>query len=320
MPYKLDLKDRKILFELDLNSRQTASQIGKKVGLSKEVVNYRINNLIKNGFIKYFYTILNTLTLGYSHYKIYFKLQNVDPEKEKELLDYFTKNVNCIWLGTCRGNWDLGVSLLAKSPTHFGKLYQQIVNEYGDLFLEKNILLIEKAPTFNRAYLKEKTQPIELEYVEKEEKIELDETDKNILKNLSINARISFIDLMEKLGTTRDIITYRIKKLEKNGIIQGFRTSFDLKKLGYSYYKVLFTFKNLSEKREKELISYCKFNKNIVQYIKLIGNWDAEVEFEVENDTQLHNFLLEMRTKFSDIIRNTEQLLIYEKKLNYYPF
>ena len=37
---QVDLKDRKILYELDLNCRQSNAQIGKKVGLSKEVVTY----------------------------------------------------------------------------------------------------------------------------------------------------------------------------------------------------------------------------------------------------------------------------------------
>jgi len=35
---KLDLKDRKILYQLDLNPRQSNAEIGKKVRLSKEVV------------------------------------------------------------------------------------------------------------------------------------------------------------------------------------------------------------------------------------------------------------------------------------------
>ena len=42
---KLDLKDRKILYELDLNCRQSNSQIGKKVGLKRDVVAYRIKKL-----------------------------------------------------------------------------------------------------------------------------------------------------------------------------------------------------------------------------------------------------------------------------------
>ena len=43
----IDTKDRKILNELDFNARQSNSEIARKVGLSKEVVNYRIRNLEK---------------------------------------------------------------------------------------------------------------------------------------------------------------------------------------------------------------------------------------------------------------------------------
>ena len=39
---KLDLKDKKILYELDLNARQTDNQIAKKVGMSRDSVRYRI--------------------------------------------------------------------------------------------------------------------------------------------------------------------------------------------------------------------------------------------------------------------------------------
>ena len=56
---KLDLKDKKILYELDLNSRATLNEIAKKVGLSKQVVDYRLKNLIKNNVINRFYTAIN---------------------------------------------------------------------------------------------------------------------------------------------------------------------------------------------------------------------------------------------------------------------
>ena len=39
---QLDLKDRKILAELDLNARETYQTIGRKVGLSKETTINRI--------------------------------------------------------------------------------------------------------------------------------------------------------------------------------------------------------------------------------------------------------------------------------------
>ena len=48
---KLDLKDRKILYQLELNCRQSNTQIGKKVGLSKDVITYRIKRMEEKGII-----------------------------------------------------------------------------------------------------------------------------------------------------------------------------------------------------------------------------------------------------------------------------
>ncbi|MBU4242067.1 MAG: winged helix-turn-helix transcriptional regulator [Nanoarchaeota archaeon] len=56
---KLDFKDKKILYNLDLNSRATLNEIAKKVKLSKQVVDYRLKNLLKNKIIKEFYTVIN---------------------------------------------------------------------------------------------------------------------------------------------------------------------------------------------------------------------------------------------------------------------
>lgn len=53
---KVDLKDRKILYELDLDARQSLTQLGKKVGLKKDVISYRIKGLQDEGIIKNFFT------------------------------------------------------------------------------------------------------------------------------------------------------------------------------------------------------------------------------------------------------------------------
>ena len=55
---KLDLKDRKILYELDLDSRQLFRAIGKKVGLSKDVVNSRVKKMHGRGIIKGYYAVV----------------------------------------------------------------------------------------------------------------------------------------------------------------------------------------------------------------------------------------------------------------------
>jgi len=52
---KLDLKDKKILYELDIDSRQSFRSIGRKVGLSKDVVASRVKKLQEIGIIKRFF-------------------------------------------------------------------------------------------------------------------------------------------------------------------------------------------------------------------------------------------------------------------------
>ena len=62
----------------------------------------------------------------------------------------------------------------------------------------------------------------------------IDATDKKILNELQINARITTKDLAEKLGLSTTPIFERIKKLEKNGLIKEYVAHVDVSKLDYS--------------------------------------------------------------------------------------
>jgi predicted transcriptional regulator len=88
---KLDVKDRKILYELDIDSRQSFSQLGKKVGLHKDVVAYRVKKLQEKGIIKNFYTEINNNKIGFSAVRLYLTYQNITPEIKKEIIDYLVK-------------------------------------------------------------------------------------------------------------------------------------------------------------------------------------------------------------------------------------
>jgi DNA-binding Lrp family transcriptional regulator len=47
----LDKIDKKLLYQLDLNCRQSNAQIGRIIGVSKQVIEYRINKLQSQGII-----------------------------------------------------------------------------------------------------------------------------------------------------------------------------------------------------------------------------------------------------------------------------
>jgi Lrp/AsnC family leucine-responsive transcriptional regulator len=321
MAIKLDLKDKKILYELDLNSRATLNEIAKKVKLSKQVVDYRLKNLIKNNVIKQFYTVINFSKLGYTQYKLYLKFQNVNVQKEQEIIKYWTQNKNSVWVASCRGRWDVAVSILAKDINDFGEILGNFINKYGLFVLEKDVLITQISPVFTKAYLTEKREKKKFTFGGKIEHYELDDTDKKILRTLSTNARITILEMMDKLSLTRDMITYRMKKLTRDNIISQYRILINLDKINHILYKIILRLHSLTPEKEKQLITYIASHPHGMQYLKLVGSWDVELEFEVKDDEQLHEILLEIRNKFSNIIRDYDTLLIHqEHKLNYFPF
>ncbi len=52
---------------------------------------------------------------------------------------------------------------------------------------------------------------------------DLDEVDRKILKRLQEDARISFKEIAKEVGTSEATIFVRVKKLQKSGVIKGFR-------------------------------------------------------------------------------------------------
>ena len=320
MVIKLDLKDKKILTLLDEDARLSNTQIAKKVGLSKPAVEYRLKRFEKNNIIFSYYTVVNFTKLGYSQYKLYFKFQNTGIEDEEKITNYWKNDKNSVWVAQIRGSWDMAVSILARSNFEFGQVLSRFMDKFSKFILEKEISLSEYSPFYSREYLS-KTSHKEFLYGIPEEKYNLDETDEKILKVLSTNARINIIELAEKTKLSRDIINYRLKKLKKDGILFQFRCYLNLANIGINHYKLTLQTQNMDEETEKKLKSYVAQHKKATQFLKLIGPWDIEIEFETENEDELYEILTDIRKKFSDIIRNFDILRITKThKFDFYPF
>lgn len=63
----------------------------------------------------------------------------------------------------------------------------------------------------------------------------LDKLDREILKTLSKDARITYSSMAEDMGVSVGTIHGRVKKLEKAGVIKGATLTVDYMKLGYRF-------------------------------------------------------------------------------------
>ena len=89
----LDMLDRKIMYELDLNSRQPFKKLAKTLRISKETARFRVLRLIEKEYIKNFMTTINISKLNMFYYKLFYKFHKTTTEKDKDIITWI-KNVH----------------------------------------------------------------------------------------------------------------------------------------------------------------------------------------------------------------------------------
>jgi len=324
----LDVKDRKILYELDVNSRQTNSEIAKKVGLSKQVVGFRIKRLEKEGIISFFYTVIGISKLGYTVHKAFLRLQNLDRKKEAELIDYLKNSPDVVWLAVCDGRYDLAFGMRAKDVEQLDRKLKELNAKFGQYISERQIATILRGEYFVRDYLISKKEPSEYRQNAYRQSFfgaipaiaKIDETDWKILVELGKNSRVPAVEIARKTGISADAVSSRIRKLEKSGVIRHYNFVPNEAKYPYLHYKVLVGLRNLSEGREKSLLEYCRINPNIIFTVKALGPWEFEIDMEVENAEKFRQIMMDIKTQFNDILKDYSALLIYQvHKYNFCP-
>jgi len=212
----LDVKDRKILQILDMDARQTYSQIAKRVGLSKEVVNYRLKNLENKGIVNGYYAILDVAKLGFAPYRIIIKYRDISEEKKKKLMEYAKKHPSFAWVASLEGTWNSVFVIWSKSIYDFKKIYDDFMFNFGELIQEKEVTVATSIIHFKKNYLYTSKDFTSLIVGGDRELEKIDEKDYKILLQLSQNARSSILTIAKKSDLTPNAAKYRIKNLEKN--------------------------------------------------------------------------------------------------------
>jgi len=274
---KLDKIDRKILYELDVDSRQTNSQISKKVGTSKEVVNYRINKLEEKGVIIRYSTIIDLFKIGYKKYKIYIKLRGASKEKKEEIGKYFFENKNTEWVIIGSGRWEVIANYFSRNEQEFDDEVQEFMNKYHEYIQEKATVTTLQISHATREYLGEKKSP-KKEYIEyniERSAESIDETDKQILHTIANNARMSIIEIAKLAKTTARIVQYRLKEMKRKKIILAYKVTINPAKIGKMLCKACFYLGAADRKRIKEFMKYLHNIEEGIWPQKILGPWDV---------------------------------------------
>jgi DNA-binding Lrp family transcriptional regulator len=129
----------------------------------------------------------------------------------------------------------------------------------------------------------------------------IDDIDRRILFELDKNCRISDNQIAKIVNRTRESVRYRIKQLEKKGILQGFLTSINPSKYGYMFFKLYFQLANIPERRE-DFFRYMKKLPGLYWVGINDGVWDTHATLYAKDIKQFYKIKNKIYSEFKDLI------------------
>jgi Lrp/AsnC family transcriptional regulator, leucine-responsive regulatory protein len=320
----LSIKDRKILKELFSNARTPLSTIAKRVGLSKEVVNYRVKRLTKKGILIGFNTIIDVQKLGWQIYFINIRLRNIDDLIEKEIINELVNHPNIAQVLKCMGSYDLILKVFVKDYVGVNKIMKEIETKFKTHISEYMFDLIDEELPIPLPFLYEPFKIKEQTNASKKDTtfFSLSQTDLQILKAVAHNARMPTTEIAKELNMSRELVRHHLKKIEKNKIIMNYRPSAwsGSKSLGYSWYLVMLKLNDTNEKTHKKLQYYITNHPHMTYYYKSIGQHDIQFEIRLKTSDELNQILMDIRSILKHELKSHElTIILKEHKYTYFP-
>lgn len=313
---RLSLADKKILSLMEYNPRISFRELASSCHLSKDTIKYRINRLEKEKIILRYTSFVDYKKLGNQSYKLFLKL-NASKKQKEEFKDFLRKQKNVFAIFELNGNWNFSIALFSKSHEDYSRIENSILEQFGDIISNRSFCSMVDAHMFKKNFFElKKSKSIDVYSLWGDVKdYQLDELNKKLIRFVHENARISIVDLSEKLGLSFDATKKRIAKLEENKIHACYKTIINYELLGFDNYKMLIFPKIYSDNSEQKIIDFLKQNPNCINAIRTIGPWRIEAEFLIDKTNKLDMIIDNLNEMFKENIMDLQIFLLRNEEI-----
>ncbi len=141
-PVEIDKIDYELLNEIAVNARIPLIELAEKLGISSQAVNYRLNNLLKNGVINAFRVNIDSSKLGLSLYKLDIYLK--DHKQRNAIWNYLKEKPFCDTLNVAIGWCDLEFELIVENVDQLGKIMDDLYSKFPNAIKKQTFWIAEK--------------------------------------------------------------------------------------------------------------------------------------------------------------------------------
>jgi DNA-binding Lrp family transcriptional regulator len=141
--------------------------------------------------------------------------------------------------------------------------------------------------------------------------MQTDSLDEKILNELAANSKATLRSLAGKLGVSFVTVMNRVKRLEKEGIIEGYSARINFEKLGYGTHVIVDV--RISKGKLFELEKRIALIKNVYAVYDTTGESDALVIGKFKTTRSMDEFLKKVQA-FDFVERTNTKLVLHTIK------
>ena len=134
----------------------------------------------------------------------------------------------------------------------------------------------------------------------------MDDIERKILNHLSVKGRDSFREIARKIEVSPATVMKRIRSLEKEGIITGYRPVLDYDKLGYDFFVMVDV--RVAKGKLHQIENKIARHPSVISVYDNTGPFDSTVMARFRNRASLDRFIKRLQTY--DFVERTETRLI----------
>ena len=296
---KLDLKDKKILSVIETDGRLSYAEIGKRVGLSKQLVKYKMDLLEKKDIIQEYYAIVNDSKIGKEIYQVYLQTFDLADSDERKLISELKKQKSVLSYFSSLGKFDLVLAFAVESLVDLEKILQKVLKPIGSK-IKKRVVTSEISFSYLPSKVFSDLGKNETSVVFGNS-IKFDELDLSIVSELMVSGRVTLVDLAGKLGLTANGIRERLKSLEKRKIIVGYKTKINYEKLGFFHCDIFVWINNLTPELYEKIKDFLAKDGRVESVARFFGYSDLEFRCNIRTIGELYQLKKSLKREFSEV-------------------
>lgn len=149
---------------------------------------------------------------------------------------------------------------------------------------------------------------------------DLDKVEEKILGELDANARQSEKQIASTIGSSRQVVNYRVNKLIDKGIITNFYTNINVGKLGLKSYYVYLQFSGTNKEQEQTLFKHITDLDFTGWLVSGVGRWDAVTLIFAKSSAMFERLLSELISECDDYLQDYSFTTLVEAEHISYKF